>query len=78
MHIYDPNTDTELNAITIYLTPQEASELHDELTRLLAQPRGNHAHLSSADFQREATICIYRKEDIDTFDDRSKEIIKTD
>lgn len=78
MHIYDADADNELNAITLYLTPDEAGELRDDLVRLLAQPRGNHAHISSPDFQREATICVYRKEDIDTFDDRSREILKAD
>ncbi|NKB23587.1 MAG: hypothetical protein GKR87_04255 [Kiritimatiellae bacterium] len=75
MHIYDPDNEKVIDNVTLYLTPAEAKEIYDDLKRVMDKPRGNHAHISSADLQREITICIYREEDLDTFDEKSKEIL---
>lgn len=78
MHIYDPCRDTTIKKITIYLTPEEAQELNGDLGILLKSPRNNHAHVNSRDYQKEISICIYRDEDIATFDEKSRRIIAYD
>ena len=76
MHIYDSNNDKTVDNVVLYLTPEEAKELFDDLGRVMKNPCGNHAHVSSSDYQRELTVCVYRKEDIDTFDKRSRQILE--
>jgi len=76
MYIYDSDSDRTIDDVVLYLTIEEASELYDGLAKIIEKPRGNHTHVSSDDYQRELTVCIYRKEDIDTFDDKSQQILK--
>jgi hypothetical protein len=77
MRIYNHDEDSTCDNVTIYLTNMEAKELYDDLASLMEQPLNNHAHISSEDHQREVTICIYDKDKLDGFDDRSKEILST-
>ena len=76
MHIYDSHSDKTLDDVILYLTPEEANELYDGLARIMKQPRGNHVHVNNDDYQRELTVCIYRKEDIETFDEKSRQMLE--
>lgn len=76
----DEVSDRKLDRVTLYLTGAAAQELRDSLRSILANPRGNHAHVSSNDYQKERTVCIYDDATLDGhgFNERSKELIKED
>lgn len=76
MRIHDSDNDKVTDNVTLYLTSTEAQELIDDLAEVLSNPKGNHAHISSANYQQELTVCIYNLDDLDEFDDRSKAIIR--
>lgn len=76
MRIYDSSNNKTIDDVVLYLTPDEAKELHNDLGRIMEKPRGNHVHVSSNDYQHELTVCVYRKEDIDTFDEKSRKILE--
>jgi hypothetical protein len=78
MRLLDEDSNKKLDRVTLYLTRSEAEELRDDLERILANPRGNHAHLSSKDFRKEITICIYDDTMLNDFNERSKKLIKED
>lgn len=78
MRIYNQKNDKTFDSITIYLTIEEARELHDDLNSLIKHPQGNHVHVSSNDFQYELTVCIYDKDNLDLFDEKSKIVLSND
>ena len=77
MRIHDSDNDKVIDNATVYLTATEAQELMDDLSAVLLNPKGNHAHICSADYQQELTVCIYNLDDLDEFDDPSKAIIRS-
>ena len=79
MRILDENTDKSVNAVIIYLTKSEASEMRDSLAQILADPIGRHEHVSNSDYTKEVTICIYDPDHLDEhFHERSKKLILED
>lgn len=78
MRMLDEDGDRKVDRLTLYLTQAEAEELRDSLEGVLKGPRGNHAHIPSADFQKEVTIVIYDDGQLDEFDERSKRLILED
>jgi hypothetical protein len=78
MRLLDEHADKPLDRITIYLTQSEAEELRDSVLALLREPRGNHSHVPSEDFQKEITVCIYGADTIPTFNERSQKLILND
>lgn len=78
MRILDENTSQSLENILLYLIYSEASELRDGLIDLLNKPLNNHVHISSKNFQKEITVCIYDKENLKGFDQRSMDLIIND
>ena len=79
MRILNQDKDESIKNLLILLTPEEASELRDDLEQLLSQNLSqNHAHISDYDFQREITIAIYKSDNCHFFDDRTKRLISED
>jgi hypothetical protein len=79
VRILDENTDRSVNAVIIYLTKSEASEMRDSLEQILANPIDRHEHISSSDYTKEVTICIYDPDHLDEqFHERSKRLILED
>ncbi len=78
MRILDNISDKSLKNVILYLTFEEASELRDSLDELLEKPLHNHAHVSSEDYQKEVTVCIYDVNNLQGFDERSKSLIIND
>lgn len=80
MRMLDEVSDRKLDRVTLYLTRAEAQELRDSLGSILANPRGNHAHVSSNDHQKELTVCVYDDATLDGygFNERSKKLIRED
>lgn len=78
MRILDEETDTALNRVMLYLTMTEASELRDSLDALIRDHIERHEHISSDDYRKEVTICIYDVNDLNQFSPRSKQLIAHD
>ncbi|MEW6609827.1 MAG: hypothetical protein AB1414_20685 [bacterium] len=75
MRILDLENDKTLQEIGIYLTPGEVKQMIGYLEDMLKDPKVHHAHINDDEYQREITISIYCKENMNQFDERSKKII---
>ena len=78
MKIYDQDSKKVLNSITLYLKPNEATNLCDGIKDLIDNPQSHHVHLNDDNSQNEITIAVYTKDNIDEFDEESKEILGED
>ena len=78
MRIYNADTDKKANNVILYLTPEEAKEMKDSLEALLKNEKHHHEHIPDSDFKKEITVCIYRKDNLSSFDERSKKLILYD
>ena len=78
MRIHDEESDRSLSKIIVFLTKSEAEELKSDLNSLLCDPMGNHTHLSSDDYRKEITVCIYDEARLEGFSDRAKRLIRED
>lgn len=78
MRILDDKSDKALDVVSIFLTTEEAKQLQSYLDQLLANPKMNHVHLSSNDYQKEITICLYDEKDLEAFHPRAIKLIKDD
>lgn len=79
MRIYNVDKDEKLNNVTLYLTTDEAQEMKDSL-ELLINNNHQHEHIPDREdaFKREITVCIYSKDNLSHFDERSKKLILHD
>ncbi|MBX7067642.1 MAG: hypothetical protein K1X28_10470 [Parachlamydiales bacterium] len=78
MRIIDEDSDTKLDSIAIFLTRNELKQLIGYAKQLLENPSLDHHHLSSEDYKKEITICIYDPKNIKMFDERSQKLISED
>jgi hypothetical protein len=78
MRILDQDNDRSVGSVIIYLTNSEAAELRDSIEQMLAAPIGRHEHVSSNDYAKEITVCIYDPNRLEQFDERSKRLILED
>ena len=78
MRIYDEKNDQELHNVTLYLTPDEALELSSRCNYLAEHPEAHHSHCNDFDYTREITVTVYTAQNIEQFDNRSREIIGDD
>ena len=77
MRIYEDESKRVLKRITIYLTPEEASDLAFSAKDLSEDPQKQHHHVTDNDYSAEITIAVYTPETMALFDDESKRIIET-
>lgn len=79
MRILNQDSDKSIQEILLLLTKSEASELRDELERLLSSNQSdNHGHINDTEYQKEITVAIYDDSNLNGFDDRSKRLIIED
>jgi hypothetical protein len=79
MRILDQDSNKALKDIILYFTIEEATELRDDLENLISKHRSNeHAHINDLQYTHEVTIAIYDENDLDGFNERSKELILQD
>lgn len=79
MRISDDVSDKKLDKVTIFLTEQEALQLESYLKQFLEKSKeGLHFHLSSEDYQKEITFCIYDPEHIEKLHLRAQKLIRDD
>ena len=78
MRIYDSKSKVVLQKITLFLTPDEASELADLARELANDPKKHHGHVTTVDYSQELTIAVYTAENLSAFDPESRAILEQD
>lgn len=78
MKILDEDADKKIENITIFLTNSEIKQLHSYLGELIEKPSNQHFHMSSDDYQRELTICLYDIRNLSGLHERAKKLIEED
>lgn len=78
MRILDDDSDKKLDNVSIFLTQEEAIQLRGYLNHLLDNPKLQHSHLSSSDYKKEITICVYDDQKLENLNQRSIKLIKED
>lgn len=78
MRILDNDSNKKIDDITLYLKKRELIQLRSYIDQLLEDPQLQHSHLSSSDYQKEITLCIYDEENLEGFNERSKKLILDD
>jgi hypothetical protein len=64
LRILDDESDRKLDNVSIFLTKEEAVQLRSYLIQLLDNPKLQQCHLSSTDYQKEITICLYDEKNL--------------
>lgn len=75
------DSDKKINNVVLYLTPDEAQEMKDSLELLIHDNnKHHHEHIPDREnnFKSEIAICIYKKDNLSSFDERSKKLILND
>jgi hypothetical protein len=78
LRILNDESDKKLDSVSVFLTKEEAVQLKGYLNQLLDNPKLQHSHLSSSDYTKEITICLYDEKNLKNFDQRSIRLIKED
>ncbi|MDN3505882.1 MAG: hypothetical protein P0S96_01480 [Simkaniaceae bacterium] len=81
MRIYDSDSDKKINRVILYLTLDEAKEMKDSLEAIIkntAQHHHEHIPDRNDDFKREISVCVYNKDNLSSFDERSQKLIILD
>ena len=79
MRILDQKNDQSINQVVLYLTKEEALELKDSLDGIIEDNNlGRHEHVSSSEYDKEITVCLYDPGSIEQFSERSKKLIRHD
>jgi len=79
MYILDDESNKKLSCITIILTRNEIQQMLGYAKQLLeSSPPSDHYHLSSEDYQKEITLCVYEPENISDFHPRIQKLIIDD
>ena len=80
MRILDEDTDKKLDNVLIMLTIEEARELISYFNQLINKqtPSCDHFHISSVDYQKEITVCIYEDNRPNSFSERVNKLITSD
>ena len=78
MRILDDESDKKLDSVQIFLTQEEAMQLKTYLVNLIENPKLHHSHLSSCDYKKEITICLYDEKNLKPFNQRALKLIKED
>ena len=77
MRILDEGSDKKLDRVMLYLTEEEAKEMKDSLEFLLYK-KHHHSHINSENFDKEITISIYKDSNLNSFNERSRNLIMKD
>ena len=79
MRIYNLDSDTKVNKVVLYLTPDEAEEMKYALEQIISDnKRHHHKHILDNEYKREITVCVYKEDNLSSFDERSKKLILYD
>lgn len=78
MRILNNDTDKKIDQVTLFLNAAELRQLIGYAKQLIEKPSEDHFHLSSEDYQKEITICIYNPDTVQNFDSRSQKLLNED
>lgn len=79
MRIYSLDSEEKINKVILYLTPDEAQEMKYALEQVIADSeKHHHKHILDSEYKREITVCIYKEDNLSSFDERSKRLILKD
>ena len=79
MRLFNEDSNKSMKNALLLLTVQEASELRDDLERLISQKIFNdHSHINDLDYEHELTIALYNPDNIEEFNERTKKLITYD
>jgi hypothetical protein len=78
LRILDDASDKKLDSVTIFLTKEEVAQLRGYLNQLLDNPKLQHSHLSISDYKKEIIVCVYKEDNLSSFDERSRNLIIND
>ncbi|MBS0620999.1 MAG: hypothetical protein JSS61_06035 [Verrucomicrobia bacterium] len=79
MRIYNLDADQKIENVIIYLTPDEALEMKTSLDLMINDSnKHHHEHVLDSEYKREITVCIYKDDNLSSFDERSKRLILND
>lgn len=73
MRIFERTTNQVFEEIELFLTIDEANELCGRLEGLVSNIKAHHIHMDTDN--KELIVAIYTKENLDEFDERSRELI---
>ena len=74
MRILNNENAGPLKDITLFLTKEEATELKDDLERLIKNIGNNEQHINDIEYFRELTVTLYNPNNLNHFDERSKKL----
>jgi hypothetical protein len=77
MRILNQDNDTAVDTATLYLTESETKILSGYLEQLLEMPQSSHCHLESDDLAQEITVTLVREEQLEEYNERSRQLWKT-
>jgi hypothetical protein len=80
MYIFDDRAEKKIDKTSLVLTEEELLQLESYLKFFLKKSKDNglHFHLSSDDYQKEITVCIYNPENLNALHDRVQRLIRYD
>ncbi len=79
MRILDADHDKALKNVIIYLQPEEAKELMNDLAELVeANDLKKHAHVNDLEYKHELTVVLYNENNLNGLNDRSRKLIEQD
>jgi len=78
VRILDNDNDKKLDTVGLFLTKEELIQLKADIDSLIQNPKNQHTHLSSEDYQKEITVCIYDPKNLEGLHDRCKFLIEKD
>lgn len=76
MRIFTPDTDEVHDKVMLFLTAEELQHL--SATALGILDEGGHNHVYDVSFQKEIIIASIDKQSMETYDDRSLQVIAED
>ena len=77
MRILDEDVARSVSHVTLFLTKEEALELRSALDAVM-QDTSRHEHISSSDYEKQITVCVYTASTCDGFSERSQRLIRDD
>lgn len=80
MRISDDISNKKIDKLILLLTKEEILQLEDYLKQFINKSKndGLHFHLSSEDYRKEITVCIYNPDNIKALHHRAQMLIRND
>jgi hypothetical protein len=78
MKIYDPESKRILKNVMLFLSTEEAADLGFSASDLSDNPEKHHHHVTDSSHGSEIFVSVYTDENISSFDEESRNIIRSD